>query len=341
MWDFLKTVRKPIVLYGMGNGADKILDRLQALDIPVQGVFASDGFVRGQSFRGFPVLSLRQAEERFGEMLILLSFGTHRPDVLDAIQALSRRHQVLAPDVPVAGSALFTREFCRLHRRELETAFSLLADDRSRQVFENVVRYKLTGEISFLFACQTPRQEAFDHLLRLGPHEVYGDLGAYTGDTVLDFVAQVKTYTRILAAEPDPASFRKLLKNTAHLPRCVCRQVAVSDCSGTLPFAARGGRNSAACPGSPAVPALCLDDLFRDLSPTFLKFDLEGQELAALSGGREALRRFRPKLLLSAYHRSEDLFRLPQAVLALRPDSRLFLRHHPCLPAWDVNYYVL
>ena len=29
MWDYLKSVDKPIVLYGMGDGADKILNRLK------------------------------------------------------------------------------------------------------------------------------------------------------------------------------------------------------------------------------------------------------------------------------------------------------------------------
>ena len=47
----LKTADKPIVLYGMGNGADKIIDMLCQEDIKVSGVFASDGFVRQKLFR--------------------------------------------------------------------------------------------------------------------------------------------------------------------------------------------------------------------------------------------------------------------------------------------------
>ena len=35
LWDYLQTVQKPIVLYGMGNGADAILDRCGRLGIPV------------------------------------------------------------------------------------------------------------------------------------------------------------------------------------------------------------------------------------------------------------------------------------------------------------------
>ena len=88
MWSYLKTVQKPIVLYGMGNGADKVLAQLQRLQIPVQGVFASDGFVRGHQFHGFDVLSYTQAVELFGDMVVLLCFGSQRPEVLELFRRL-------------------------------------------------------------------------------------------------------------------------------------------------------------------------------------------------------------------------------------------------------------
>ena len=55
VWELLSTTTKPVVLYGMGNGADKIIDWCEENQVRVQGVFASDEFVRGQQFRGFKV----------------------------------------------------------------------------------------------------------------------------------------------------------------------------------------------------------------------------------------------------------------------------------------------
>ena len=46
LWKHLKETKKPIVLYGMGNGADKIITVLENFGIPYCDVFASDGFVR-------------------------------------------------------------------------------------------------------------------------------------------------------------------------------------------------------------------------------------------------------------------------------------------------------
>ena len=83
VWERAKETEKPILIYGTGNGADKILDELQRLDISVSGIFASDGFVRNRTFRGFPVMGYTQAKEKFGEFLTLISFGSQRQEVIE------------------------------------------------------------------------------------------------------------------------------------------------------------------------------------------------------------------------------------------------------------------
>lgn len=44
LWNYLAKAAKPIFLYGMGDGADKVLSVLSSRGIAVQGVFASDEF---------------------------------------------------------------------------------------------------------------------------------------------------------------------------------------------------------------------------------------------------------------------------------------------------------
>ena len=63
VWTRLQAETRPVVLYGMGDGADKILDRFAQLGIAAAGVFASDEFVRGHSFRGFRVQKLSEVVE--------------------------------------------------------------------------------------------------------------------------------------------------------------------------------------------------------------------------------------------------------------------------------------
>ena len=82
LWEYLQTVQKPIVLYGMGNGADAILDCCAQLNIPVAGVFASDEFVRGQEFRGYKVKTYKEMKAELGSFVILIAFASERPEIL-------------------------------------------------------------------------------------------------------------------------------------------------------------------------------------------------------------------------------------------------------------------
>ena len=74
IWNRLKLSEKPILIYGTGNGADKIINELEKNGISVSGVFASDGFVRERYFHGKKVLSLSQAEELLDDFIVLFSF---------------------------------------------------------------------------------------------------------------------------------------------------------------------------------------------------------------------------------------------------------------------------
>ena len=69
----------------------------------------------------------------------------------------------------------------------------------------------------------------------------------------------------------------------------------------------------------------------------FLKMDVEGSEARAILGSANAIRRHKPKLMISAYHRSEDLFALPLQIQRIQPGYRFYLRRFPYIPAWEIN----
>jgi FkbM family methyltransferase len=60
----------------------------------------------------------------------------------------------------------------------------------------------------------------------------------------------------------------------------------------------------------------------------FIKMDVEGSELAALMGAEQAIRRWKPRLAISLYHRIEDFFAIPLWLDALGVGYRFFLDHY-------------
>ena len=133
LWKYLARTSKPIVLYGMGDGADKILAVLNRLGIEAADFFASDGFVRGQLFHGRRVLSYSELLQKYDDFIVLLSFASSRPEVIDQILAIDRKRELYAPDVPVFGSGLFDSDFYADHKRELQAVKALFTDERSKE----------------------------------------------------------------------------------------------------------------------------------------------------------------------------------------------------------------
>ena len=339
LWSYLRTVKKPIVLYGMGNGADKIIDVLKAYGIEISGVFATDGFVRDKYFHGFKLSSYSELREKFSEMAVLLCFGSSRPEVLANIKRISAEQELYAPDVPVYGGGLFNNEYAQNNKESLERVYSRLADEKSRETFRNIIRYKLSGKLDYLYRCEVSEEEPYRSFLKLSDNESYIDLGAYTGDTVSDFVSRVKDYNSITAVEPDKKSFKKLINNTEGLKNFKAINACVSDKSGTEAFSMRGGRNSSLGEGE-KIAAVTVDEI-AEKGATFIKADVEGGEAKAISGAKNTILKYKPKIQLACYHRNEDLFYLPEAVFNIRDDYKLYLRHFPSIPAWDTNYYFI
>lgn len=342
VWDRLAEETRPIVLYGMGDGADKILRVFAQRGIRAAGVFASDEFVRGHSFAGFPVRTLAQTVEQFGEdIVIVLSFASQRPEVLEKMYALDARFDVVAPDVPVAGEGLFDLDFARAHAGELDEAAGLLADARSREVFDRMVCFKLTGKIACLRAGEDEKEEAFTGILKPHTHEHFVDLGAYNGDTIRELLAYTGgAFASVTALEPDKRNFRKLKAFTDGLLGEIWLEQAGAwseDC--TLTFAAKAGRNSRLAAGGVETRMRAVDSVLGGRPCTLLKLDVEGAERQALEGAAQTIARWKPRLNVACYHRNEDLFALPLQIHALCPEYELYLRHHPYVPAWDVNLY--
>ena len=107
---------------------------------------------------------------------------------------------------------------------------------------------------------------------------------------------------------------------------------------GDAAFAAEGNRNSAAKAGGYDTVALDTVDSL-GAHADYIKYDVEGAERAALLGSRETILRCHPDLLVSAYHRSEDLYDLPLLLHEQFPFYELRLRRFPYVPAWDINLY--
>ena len=338
-WDFARQSERPILVYGMGNGADKLTDRLALLGREVSDYFASDGFLRGQSFRGKRVLSKSEAFERYADPTVLLAFASNRPEVLSMLYALDGECDLYLPDLPVSGEEYFDSSFFSARRREISSAASLFADDRSRSILDAVLRYKLTGRISYL---RETGEGAWDMRELLHPERYRRTLdgGAYSGDTAAELLSLAPCLSEIVCLEPDRRNFRRLSRYAEGERRVTPIHAALLDRVGECELSVSGNRNATIGVGSfgakrESVASVSIDSIGGRFD--FIKLDVEGAERPALLGATKTIARYRPELLVSAYHRSEDLFALPLLLAELCDEYDFYLRRNECLPAWEVH----
>lgn len=339
VWEALAASREPIVLYGMGNGADKVLDAFDKRNIKAAGVMASDDFCRYQTFRGFTVKKESDFISEYGAFTVALCFGSSLPDVMDHIYEVAARRSLLVPNVPVVGSSLMDDGFIARYRDEISAAYALLADEASRRVFKGALDFTYTGRLPYLKAIESDKEEAFRGVLCLR-NERYLDLGAYRGDTVDEFLRYTDGYESITAVEPNPKNFRKLCEHLAAIRNAEAVHAGAAAHSGTMTVTKKEGRMpTLGDKGGVEVPVTTVDEL--DCAPTYIKVDIEGMERAMLSGAQQTLNEHHPKLNLAAYHRTEDFFSLILQLHAVRPDYQIYLRKHPYIPCWDLNIYAV
>ncbi len=339
LWQTVKSSNLPIVLYGMGNGADAVIVRLKQDGIAISGVFASDEFVRGQYFHGLQVMKYSQIKEKFKKFIVLTAFGTSDSRVIHNIKNIAQEQELYIADVPVYGNTVFDSAYFKENEEFIYSITEKLTDERSKEVFGHIVDFKLTGKPDSLFAAEDSEDQVFDDIICLKEKDRIFDLGAYIGDTVKKFKSYQPEYGEIIAVEPDRKNFARLCSFCEGVRDVHCVNAAVGYLNGEVYFGSQGGRNQTVDCGETMVKSITIDSLAGKYgAPDFIKFDIEGQELNAIIGGEETIKKYKPKLLISAYHRSEDMVTIPRKVLKLRPDYKMYIRHFPCIPCWDTYY---
>lgn len=339
---------RPIVLYGTGNGADKIIEYLRTLGKSPSAVFASDGFVRCRTFAGLPVESLDDVTKRLGrDIVILMCFGSDRPEVMERARILDAEYDFALPDVPLYGGGMFDDEYVKDNIDALFEVRSMLSDELSKELFDESVLYRLTGRLSHLSVTSLLEDTIKELYAGAGIKRVV-DCGAYKGDTAVLFASALPEVEEVIALEPDAGSFKKISELALDGVKLTPCNVAASDRSGEEVFvssssrgAGREGRNRRS--KEKIVTLARLDEII-DGEVDFIKFDVEGDEASALRGAEGILRKFAPSLALSLYHRTEDLAKLPLLVKSFSDEykkMKYYLRRPACIPCWDLTLYAV
>lgn len=344
-----------VVLFGAGTAGRQALEGMLRAGSPPVALADNNSALWDTEIVGIPVLSPADAVVRYKDSAVfvvtifqgagarrqLREMGVRR------IISLAPLYWKFADELLPLGSLSLAEPPCRA-AADVRAAFQLLSDDASRLEFVRQLEWRANLE-SELLPPALPLAEMYFPRDLLAPRrdEVFVDCGAFDGDTLQAFLEfSGGDFRRYQALEPDPANHARFVAGLAQLrpeqrAKVDVRQAAVGARGGTVRFDAQGSLGSAVkTDGHTEVECLPLDAVCRDLPPTFIKFDVEGAEAAALQGAAGVIAEHAPVLAICVYHKPEDLWSLPLAVHRLRPDYRYFLRRY-VEDCWEMVCYAV
>lgn len=74
------------------------------------------------------------------------------------------------------------------------------------------------------------------------------------------------------------------------------------------------------------IDVTSIDEYLEGKKVTFIKMDIEGSELQALIGAEQTIKKYKPRLAISVYHKPEDIIEIPRYIKELVPEYKFYIR---------------
>ena len=226
----------------------------------------------------------------------------------------------------------YKAETLKKHIDDFIWLYNKLNDYTSKKILFAVLNNWYQFDFATLKDCM---HNSFKHyfdldLIPYSKFETFVDLGAYTGDTSLDFINTYNNYKKIYCYEITKET-TAILKNTlSNFDNITYKNKAVLDKNQTLYLkesTVNASANQISDTGTIEVEAVSLDnDILEKID--ILKMDIEGAEYQALIGAENHIRNDSPKLLISVYHNNDDLWRIPKLIDEYNKNYNFYLRYY-------------
>lgn len=341
--DFVKekcTLEQRIWVYGLGTSGRLFTDLCLQNGIKVTGIIVGDGYKEAEFYKEVPVYEVKDDFLHAGQL-----FYTVKSKIENTVS-----------DAVISMFSVIDLSSRQDYDIMLEIYYEQYWKTKNvRMVMEDKANWKFGG----VELCSTKPMgtegyrnflsEAGDLLLppiwgdyeRIdeGTYE-YGSVQLKDGDVVFDCGANIGIFSavaawkgaNVYAFEPLQECFTQLQKQSVICSdgRIFPVNFALSDhCGRETIFFSENGMTEASLFGTgekQSVEVITIDEYVRKNNikhVDFIKADIEGAERDMLSGAKETLRKFAPKLAICTYHRPDDKEVLSNIIMEANPDYHI------------------
>lgn len=215
--DYFDNIRKHknIIMFGAGSKAQQVIKLLENLKIFPCEICDNSEALQGEKFMGkYVIKSHKEIREKYESYCILITTTiTNAMSIYDSLEKAGEKH----PIYHVCNFFKVDEEFLKyedvINDEKYKKIYDLLEDETSKNIFVKNVNAKMTGN-GLPLHDEMCGESFFDEvLLRRTKTDVYVDVGAYTGDTLLQFLQFCRgKYQKVYAMEPDQGNYLSLQK---------------------------------------------------------------------------------------------------------------------------------
>jgi len=221
------------------------------------------------------------------------------------------------------------------------SVYNHLNDETSKKVLEKVLNFRLNRDPSFLNEfTYRPEEQYFENFISLPKESVFVDGGGFDGLTSILFTKNFPEYSNIYYFEPSEKSMLHSKANLKDYRNIIYFEKGLWNKTETLKFNnSLGNANRISNSGEITIYATALDEVIPE-RVDFIKMDIEGAELNALYGSKNLIAKYRHILAICVYHKQIDFIEIPEFILSINPDYKIFLRHYTEGVCETVMYFV-
>lgn len=360
-----KLLNKKVVLFGCGASGNVIYNYLKDRNIKVSYFTDNDRTLWGEKWTEENIECISPEEAFLLDDSIIFITTKYVNDIIRQIEESRANCEYVYPPInmeafiSIIKSSLLDYDSDWV-KKCIKQLFSVLDDDLSKEI----VYFKVWGwfassdEISSYSweKIYQGNQYIPKDIISLSDDATIIDCGAYIGDTLQFFLQKKMKFNKYIAFEMDQSNFNKMQEYVSTLEPEISNKietynVGVGDKERNILYYSKKFSSfvlhdtedndmKGETDGINVTKCVTLDKYLKGKKISYLKMDIEGEEMAALEGSVATISESHPDCAICIYHLATDLWEIPLFLHKLNSMYKIKIRQH-CKGYYDTVCYAV
>lgn len=242
------------------------------------------------------------------------------------------------------------------NKETIKKCYNSLSDKKSQKIYNNILKYRYIRDPKLINKLYEPRTECYLDKVFINNFKdgLYIDAGSYNADFITTLQEKVNiNESNFYIFEPNKIFYKNIKENLDKNINYKIFNIALCDQDSEMEFMQiptstshiinkkyNAYKNSIDTNNIEIVKTNKLDTIIQNKEVKGIKIDVEGSELSLLKGATKTIKRNRPIILLSIYHKWDDLFKLQDYIMKLNLNYKFYVRHYSLSVAKTILYCI-